>query len=469
MHNSQDQAFQWTQYNNSHGRPDIKVESLPDNSSLLSPPSSPSLPLTVPSSSLSSSRRRSTSRTTSSPKRARPYPPLPREIRSRIDESEMATTPAFWVSSSNARGSSSRANNNDRRPSDGGTQQMMYTSPYASMPMYSERPSQGDHRSPSSGSSGTSSLTGAMGEAHVSSNSRHSESGSPPPRGDPLFTSMGQSMGQSLNWNSQSQPPMIASNASSYPGVAGGMPYLDPQTSQYGGYRNVSPESLSPPSPFSTNFNDFRPGSTNYPTTNDPAYSSPPVNQQDAEIRRLRKKIRELEQVNERTREQFKTLESGLARRAYPVGGLPSPISTPPSTASFQASWKARTDARIRQFCSLNRAGNALCAWHDSRRERRVYPPRMAPDGYLNCGCTYEEALFEESLSRHHVGSYLPGETVRMDPALRNPLLKLLQARYGYKDGDFERDPRTGDWLPGDGPGLWQQQIGATIPRRDRR
>ncbi|KAF8431543.1 hypothetical protein L210DRAFT_3361543, partial [Boletus edulis BED1] len=72
-------------------------------------------------------------------------------------------------------------------------------------------------------------------------------------------------------------------------------------------------------------------------------------------------------------------------------------------------SWKARTDARIRLFCSLNRAGNALCSWHDSRRERRAYPPRMAPPGCLNCGCTYDEALFEESLSRHGVGSYHPG------------------------------------------------------------
>jgi hypothetical protein len=78
----------------------------------------------------------------------------------------------------------------------------------------------------------------------------------------------------------------------------------------------------------------------------------------------------------------------------------------------------------------------------------------------LNCGCTYEEALFEESLARHSVGSYHPGESVRMvrpltsplavpiliteqDPALRSPLLKLLLWRYGYKDGEFERDPRV--------------------------
>jgi hypothetical protein len=80
----------------------------------------------------------------------------------------------------------------------------------------------------------------------------------------------------------------------------------------------------------------------------------------------------------------------------------------------------------------------------------------MAPPGHLNCGCTYEEALFEESLSRHNVGSYHPGETVRMDPALRNPLLKLLQQRYCYRDGDFERDPITGNWVDGEGHAYWE-------------
>lgn len=137
-------------------------------------------------------------------------------------------------------------------------------------------------------------------------------------------------------------------------------------------------------------------------------------------------------------------------------------------SVSFQESLKARTNARIRIFCSLNRAGNALCGWHDSRRERRVYPPRMAPSGYLNCGCTYEEALFEESLARHNVGSYALRDTVRMDPALRNPLLRLLQQRYGYKDGDFERDPETGDWLPGEGPALWEAQIQGSTPSARR-
>ena len=94
----------------------------------------------------------------------------------------------------------------------------------------------------------------------------------------------------------------------------------------------------------------------------------------------------------------------------------------------------------------------------------------MAPPGHLNCGCTFEEALFEESLSRHKVGSYHPGDSVRMDPALRNPLLKLLQRRYGYKDGDFERDPITGNWIEGEGHAPWEAKAVAGIqnPRKPK-
>ncbi|KAE9388141.1 hypothetical protein BT96DRAFT_836727 [Gymnopus androsaceus JB14] len=169
----------------------------------------------------------------------------------------------------------------------------------------------------------------------------------------------------------------------------------------------------------------------------------------------LRRTIAELEQRHRRDKEQIRALQTQIS-------GSPSH-----SSPAFEASWRARTDARVRQFCSLNRAGNALCAWHDSRRERRMYPPRMAPFGFLNCGCTHEQALFEESLSRHNVGSYLPGDSVRMDPALRNPLLKLLQDRYNYRDGDFERDPATGNWLHGEGPAYWEQQAATGAnPRR---
>ncbi|KIY48040.1 hypothetical protein FISHEDRAFT_17539, partial [Fistulina hepatica ATCC 64428] len=164
--------------------------------------------------------------------------------------------------------------------------------------------------------------------------------------------------------------------------------------------------------------------------------------------------VRQLEEALDQAQERIRALENRQASSSAP------PPATPIPSPDFQTEWQDRTQARIRLFCSLNRAGNALCAWHDSRRERRTYPPRMAPRGYLNCGCSYEEALFEESLARHDVGSYHPGDHVRMDPSLRNPLLKLLQERYGYQDGDFERDPVTGQWIDGEGAELWQQKAG---------
>ncbi|KAF7323802.1 hypothetical protein MKEN_00601300 [Mycena kentingensis (nom. inval.)] len=337
----------------------------------------------------------------------------------------MATTPAYWPSSP----SSSRGNT--RRASDGTPQHLMY-SPYAiPAAMYPARASDSsdEHRSPSSGSSGTSSLTGAMGD-----------------------------------W---AQTPMLAP----LPPYAGST-YLDAPAPSY--YHGDSPESLSPPSPFSAvDFNDPFPSSASasYPTTT-PTTSAPypPISTNESEVRRLRKRLRDLEQTNHRAQEQIKVLESRLQRQQRMASHSPpmaAAVMPPSPSPSFMSSWQTRTDARVRMLCSLNRAGNALCAWHDSRRERRVHPPRMAPAGYLNCGCTYEEALFEESLSRHHVGSYLPGETVRMDPALRNPLLKLLQQRYGYKDGDFERDPVSGRWVTGEGPELWEGN--GPNPRRERR
>jgi hypothetical protein len=191
----------------------------------------------------------------------------------------------------------------------------------------------------------------------------------------------------------------------------------------------------------------------------------------------LRTKARELELINESARTRIRELESELSTFNHSsssvAGGshLQSTSTQPLSMApQFAASWKARYDARIRLFCSLNRAGNALCAWHDSRRERRAHPPRMAPPGVLNCGCTYDEALFEESLARHGVGSYHPGESVRMDPALRNPLLHLLQERFAYRDGDFERNSNTGGWVEGEGHALWEARslAGASSHRKQR-
>jgi hypothetical protein len=55
-----------------------------------------------------------------------------------------------------------------------------------------------------------------------------------------------------------------------------------------------------------------------------------------------------------------------------------------------------------------------------------------------------------------------------MDPALRNPLLKLLENRYGYKDGDFERDPLNDRWIDGESPSSWELKAHSGAANRRR-
>lgn len=212
--------------------------------------------------------------------------------------------------------------------------------------------------------------------------------------------------------------------------------------------RNDSPESMGSRSP------PYGPPSNTSPYYVPPSPSSgsqsPPYSQaSESELRHLRKRVRDLERALNAAQSSTSTLSA--------------------VSPAFQESWDRRTQVRTKMFCSLNRAGNALCAWHDSRRERRQYPPRNAPPGMLNCGCTHEEALFEESLSRHKVGGYMPGENVRMDPELRRPLLQLLQKRYGYKDGDFDRDAQTGEWNRDQDLSSWERQAQLGSSARARR
>ncbi|KAJ4468732.1 hypothetical protein J3R30DRAFT_3304543 [Lentinula aciculospora] len=244
-----------------------------------------------------------------------------------------------------------------------------------------------------------------------------------------------------------------------YPGVAGDITYHLSSDTDHRGYTSSAPSSST-----TYSYDETTTPVTGYvPTTfNELTSHSHASTDYD-----LHQRIAELEELHQRDVEQIRALQAQLS--AFVPDSRAPPTSAPPDPSAV-----ARTNARIKVYCSLNRAGNALCAWHDPRRERRVYPPRQAPPNTLNCGCTYEQALFEESLSRHKVGSYLPGsEFVRMDPALRNPLLRLLQERYGYRDGDFERDPFTGEWIPEngheEGPEYWERlSVSGVNPRRAR-
>jgi hypothetical protein len=431
---------------------DIKVESEPDLSTLLSPPHSPFINSNTPASAASVNRRRSYS--LASPKqRVRPYP-LHKPLKA--DDTTMSGTSGYAY----------RATKTERRSSEG---ELAYYSPVSDA-HHECRPyshvalsiMQVSYSSGRPASRASSSLQNAMG-ADVASPSRFTS----PSRNDVMMTM------DPMPWTPQ---PTIdaSSDPSLYPGVPG--PYYN--TDVNATYEPLPHHgSQSPQSPFAfagtfppTNSqpNQYASGSNFATQYSSPASASsaPPAD----EIRELRSTLTRMQRAREQDQARIQTLEAQLAysNRSHPSSRGSS--SSPPQSASFQASWKARTEARTKIFCSLNRAGNALCAWHDSRRERRMYSARNAPPGYLNCGCTYEEALFEESLARHQVGSYLPGESVRMDPALRNPLLKLLQERYGYRDGDFERNPRTGEWLPGEGPLKWEQvhREGITNPRRPR-
>ena len=308
--------------------------------------------------------------------------------------------------------------------------------------------------------SSSSSLIGAMGETTI--HPRRSAS----------------SAGRRIHPNAQPQNVMWDNmNTSTYrvPGHNLSFADMNPSLMTMDNYattrNNFSPPSMPPQSPTyqghpahygQGHSSTQTPGNNGVPyeSVSMPPYPSPssPSFETEDELHRLRRRVRELEIECTRNRNTIESL-----RRPTAVG-LPTPSPSP----SFQESWKARTEIRKKMFCSPNRAGNALCSWHDSRRERRAYPPRQAPPGYLNCGCSHEEALFEETLSRNNVGSYRPGDAVRMDPALRNPLLKLLENRYGYKDGDFERDLLMDRWIDGESPSSWESKAQSGPANRRR-
>jgi hypothetical protein len=298
--------------------------------------------------------------------------------------------------------------------------------------------------------SSSSSLIGAMGETTITPRRSNSSAG----RRMPV-----NAQPHNVMWDNMNAPTYRTTT----PGHNLSFSDMNPALMTMDNYattrNNFSPASLPPQSPtyqghpvhYGQGHSSTQPPGNNgmayesVPMSSYPSPSTPSFGSED-EVHRLRRRIRELEIECTRNRGTIELL------RRPGTSGLPTPSPSP----SFQESWKARTEIRKKMFCSPNRAGNALCSWHDSRRERRTYPPRQAPPGYLNCGCSHEEALFEETLSRNNVGSYRPGDAVRMDPALRNPLLKLLENRYGYKDGDFERDLLADRWIDGESPSSWE-------------
>ncbi|KZP28094.1 hypothetical protein FIBSPDRAFT_927769 [Athelia psychrophila] len=513
------EEYNWVQYAAQHqpqqARPlEIKVEPSLDSTSfsLISPPSSPSAYPGPRSASgdpgpFPAPIRRRSNNSIASPKRAKPYPILTRELRLRTEESGAMGHQPYdtWSPTSMRDVSPSRSSSEggDQRTPSSYTLSNALVSPQSlSVPHIDTRPQS------ASSNMTTSSLTGAMGDTHISANSC-----SPSPTDGPAYNM------QRVAWDAdQAHAPVAqhhystnhAVNRSHEPNMqyreapsSGSMPNTSYTPFDYHHHtsESISPRSGDLPSLYSDSqqysYHPVRPHPTIQtrslaaPEPSDPYETISPMSpddprpppqwnsheQYEEEIQFLQRKVRELELINESARLRQKDLERELAKDLSGASqsqshvssssshGLPSPILTPsPQTAGFHASWQARTEARVRHFCSLNRAGNALCAWHDSRRERRAYPPRMAPPGRLNCGCTHAEALFEESLSRHGVGSYHPGESVRMDPALRNPLLKLLQTRYGYRDGDFERDITTGEWVEGEGHSIWEHNAITGVP-----
>ncbi|KAJ3766497.1 hypothetical protein FB446DRAFT_385762 [Lentinula raphanica] len=413
--------------------PEVKAESHTDFSSLFSPPSSPFITSSALTGASHSIRRRSTK---SESPRTRPYP----ELRPSSEET---------IGMSGTSGSSYDNWNNRSRGSDGRRSSVGGYPLYQSTTYDSSGSISSSARLSRSSSGSSSSFQGAVGTSSCPSGSGSRMVSLSPRHPDAQLVSM--------TWP-QEQIPMSTPSDMLYPGVAGDVPYhLSPDIT-HGGFTTGAPSSST------IYYDDTTTPIAGYAPTHDVSttHSQLPVDHD------LHQRIAELEEQHFRDAEEIQALRSQLA--AYTSGSMGSP-PLPPVTPHFQASWAARTNARVKFLCSLNRAGNALCAWHDSRRERRVYPPRNAPPNTLNCGCTYEEALFEESLSRHRVGSYLPGDTVRMDPNLRNPLLRLLKERYGYRDGDFERDPLTGDWKQTgeyqEGHEHWERLLASGVnPRR---
>ncbi|KAH7100063.1 hypothetical protein BKA62DRAFT_707465 [Auriculariales sp. MPI-PUGE-AT-0066] len=126
----------------------------------------------------------------------------------------------------------------------------------------------------------------------------------------------------------------------------------------------------------------------------------------------------------------------------------------PPQMKPSDREYIERSQLREQAICHPNRVGKAYCAWHGTARIKS----NKTPDpGNLSCDCPLKEALFEEALARHGVGSVKTGPE-RVHPDIRRALLQLLEKCFNYRDGDFDVDPATGQWIPGQTPHDWARR-----------
>lgn len=182
----------------------------------------------------------------------------------------------------------------------------------------------------------------------------------------------------------------------------------------------------------------------------------------DATIDMLTRRIAQLEQQLQAVQQQQRT-PAGTVNPAHLFivnSGVPAAAS---ATLIRPDDHQMRTERRETLRKVLNRNGNRCCAWCEPRREPRKYGPRQVPEDKMTCGCTVEDALFEETLARNGVGSMETGRQ-RLDPELRHALLVLLQKRYRYQDGDFDFDHDTLIWESGGDAASWMARDKFEVP-----
>ena len=91
-------------------------------------------------------------------------------------------------------------------------------------------------------------------------------------------------------------------------------------------------------------------------TLGSPNMTTAPQTVQEYEdvIANLRNQLRETEFLRRQDQARLADLQTGQEIEQQMTRDV---------DAQFKASWKGRTEARIKTLCALNRAGNALCAW----------------------------------------------------------------------------------------------------------